>query len=392
MCHEIVLGVIRNQILLDWLIEQITHRNRQRPSLRILLQTAFYQIFILDRIPDHAVVHETVSLARNLGFSRQAGFVNAVLRNSLRNRDQLRNEIESMKKNRAFIVFSHPEWLQQRWKKRFGSESCLELMEWNNRIPPVYVRVNSSDSHKSPLPAAWEKQGIEFKAFDLPWLRDPLFYEIRFNGPIQQQQGFEEGGFYIQDPSASSAVELLNPQKGGSYLDFCAAPGGKTTLIAQWIQNHGEVVACEFSETRLNRLRENVDRMQSSNVEVYLLADWERQHKSSSGGRFDGVLVDVPCSNTGVMRRRIDVRHRLNEEFFSTLPDMQLKILKSAANYVKKGGTLVYSTCSVESEENREVVDRFLKEHSQFEIKAERTILPQVDKMDGAYAAALIHR
>ena len=191
--------------------------------------------------------------------------------------------------------------------------------------------------------------------------------------------------FYVQDPSTLLAVQELNPQPGETVLDLCAAPGGKTTFIAQQMQNRGRIVAADVSEDRLNLIKENCVRLGVTCVETILLSTLNSQPSTS----YDRILVDAPCSNTGVMRRRVDLRWRVRPEEIERLRKTQLEILGQAASRLRPGGVLVYSTCSLEPEENQEVVKQFLSEHAEFKLRSERELLPIVDGVDGAYVARL---
>ena len=201
--------------------------------------------------------------------------------------------------------------------------------------------------------------------------------------PVSQLESFQNGGFYIQDPSTLHAVEALNPQPGENILDACAAPGGKTTYIAQLMENTGTITAHDPSEKRRARLQENCRRMGATNV--HLTGDLD----SLENERFDRILADVPCSNTGVMRRRVDLRWRLTSDEIERLIEKQLEILRRLTTLLKPGGTLVYSTCSIEEDENERLIERFLNDHPNFQSTAQRSITPFTDQTDGAFYAIL---
>jgi 16S rRNA (cytosine967-C5)-methyltransferase len=204
---------------------------------------------------------------------------------------------------------------------------------------------------------------------------------------FSQLASFQDGWFYVQDPSTLLASQELDPQPGENVLDLCAAPGGKTTLLAQRMQNCGCILAQDIHPDRLQLVRDNCARLGVTNVESRLVSDSDA---ATARHKFDRVLVDAPCSNTGVMRRRVDLRWRLRPEEIQRLSADQLELLRRAAGQLKPGGTLVYSTCSLEPEENQAVVEKFLAEHCEFRLDRERTLLPFVDGVDGAYVARLI--
>jgi 16S rRNA (cytosine967-C5)-methyltransferase len=210
-------------------------------------------------------------------------------------------------------------------------------------------------------------------------------FRIRPEGSPAALPSFQEGKFYIQDPSTIASVQELDPRPGENILDFCAAPGGKTTAIAQRMQDSGAILATDIDNSRLDRLRENAERLGLDSIQPKSL----HQVDLKSAGPFDRILVDAPCSNTGVMRRRVDVRWRLNARELPVLARTQFDLLKRAAPLLKPGGVLVYSTCSIESEENEDVITAFLHKHRDFKQEATRTLTPMQDKVDGAFVARL---
>jgi 16S rRNA (cytosine967-C5)-methyltransferase len=409
LCQEITYGVVRWQATLDWLIARKTSGREQKPALQNLLRLGLYQIFWLDRIPDHAAVHETVELAKQNGFGSQAGFVNAVLRGYLREQDETRKLLAGLKISQPALGWSHPEWLVARWQQRWGIEKTASLLEWNNTPPKTFARVNTlkfrrDELHESQtsgiksgtritrpsefkdvgdLLTRWREENVEYDFVRRDWLEENLVFELKSHPPLNSLASFRDGWFYIQDSSTLLAVCKLGPQPGETILDFCAAPGGKTTFIAQLMNNQGRIIAHDVSEERLKWIQENCARLGVTCVETILPSTLNLQ--PSTG--FDRVLVDAPCSNTGVMRRRVDLRWRIQPEEIERLRAAQLDLLKQAATQLKPGGALVYSTCSLEPEENQEVVKQFLSEHAGFKLKGERELLPFIDGVDGAYVA-----
>jgi 16S rRNA (cytosine967-C5)-methyltransferase len=412
LCQEIVYGIVRWQATLDWLIARKTDGREQKPALQNLLRLGLYQIFQLDRIPDHAAVHETVELAKQNGFGTQAGFVNAILRGYLREHDETKKLLAGLKISQPVLGWSHPEWLVARWQKRWGAERTAQLLEWNNTPPKTFARVNTLKFGRagSPLPAEhpqvengahgvtrptfenagdlltrWRDEGVEYDFVRRDWLEENLVFEMKSHPPLSSLASFRDGWFYIQDPGTLLAACQLGPQPGETILDFCAAPGGKTSFIAQLMNNQGRVVAQDVSEERLKWIQENCARLGATCVEPVLPSTLNSQ--PSTG--FDRILVDAPCSNTGVMRRRVDLRWRIQPSEIERLRSAQLDLLKQAATQVKPGGILVYSTCSLEPEENGEVVKQLLSDHAAFKLESERELLPFVDNVDGAYVAQL---
>jgi 16S rRNA (cytosine967-C5)-methyltransferase len=387
LCQEIVYGIVRWQAALDWLILRKTNGREQKPALQNLLRLGLYQIFWLDRIPDHAAVHETVELAKQSGFGPQAGFVNAVLRGYLREADETKKLLADLKTSNPAIGHSHPQWLVEKWQKQFGEEKTRQLLEWNNTPPRTFARVNTLKVDAGKLVERWRDENVDYDFVRRGWLEDNLVFELKSHPSFNSLASFHDGWFYIQDPSTLLAVRALDPQPGETILDLCAAPGGKTTFIAQLINNQGRIVAQDVSEDRLKLIRENCARLGVTCVNALLSSTLNSE--LSTG--FDRILVDAPCSNTGVMRRRVDLRWRISPEEISRLQQTQINLLTLAATKLKPGGVLVYSTCSLEPEENSQVVKQFFAEHTGFKLETERQLLPFTDHMDGAYVARLKH-
>jgi 16S rRNA (cytosine967-C5)-methyltransferase len=355
-----------------------TADREQNASLRILLHLGLYQLFWLQRIPDHAAVHETVELAKRLGFGQQAGFLNAILRGYIRQREQTKQTLETLKKTDSAAGFSHPAWLVARWQARWGEARTAQLLTWNNRPPPMYARLNELKTDATRLTARWQQEGVEFAPREWDWTGPNSVFELLNHPPLTALGSFQDGWFYVQDPSTLLAVRQLDPQPGESILDLCAAPGGKTCHIAQRMGNRGRIVARDNQPERLKLLEENSRRLGASCIEI-----------SAAPGAFDRILIDAPCSNTGVMRRRVDLRWRIQPKEIERLSKAQSSLLSQAASELKSCGAMVYSTCSLETEENEKVVRNFLEKHPSFKLESERQLLPFIEEVDGAYVAVL---
>jgi 16S rRNA (cytosine967-C5)-methyltransferase len=382
LCQELVYGVVRWQATLDWLITCKTGGRAQKPGLHDLLRLGLYQIFFLDRIPDHAAVHETVEIAKRRGFGPQAGFLNAVLRGYLREHDQTQKLLTDLKLSQPASGWSHPEWLVARWQKRWGDERTRQLLEWNNTPPKTFARINTLRADPGKLLSQWRDENVEYDFVRRDWFEENLVFELKSHPPLAALPSFQQGRFYVQDPSTLLAVRELDPQPGEAILDFCAAPGGKTTFIAQTMNNQGRIVAHDRSVDGVKLIRENGARLGVTNVEAVSTCAFQPS-------TFDRVLVDAPCSNTGVMRRRVDLCWRITPEEIQRLQAIQLNLLQQAAKAVKPSGVLVYSTCSLEPEENAGVVKDFLNENKAFKRERERELLPFVDGVDGAFVARI---
>jgi 16S rRNA (cytosine967-C5)-methyltransferase len=387
LAQELVYGVMRQRSTLDWMIHRRTNGRPQLPALQDLLRLGLYQLFFLDRVPAHAAVHETVELAREAGFPQQSGFVNAVLRGCDRDRQPLQMEIERLKEADPAIAWSHPAWLVERWQGRFGKAGLRKMLEWDNSPPPTFVRVNTLRTTPEQLNERWATEGVIAGAVDHDWIPAGHVYHLQSHPPLAGLGSFLEGGFYVQDPSTLLAVRELDPQPGEAILDFCAAPGGKTAHIAQCLGNHGRVVAHDNSSTRLRLVSENCARLGVTCVETI-------SPPASPGqpGTFDRVLLDAPCSNTGVLRRRLELRWRIRPEEIGRLAETQCRLLERVGTLVRPGGVLVYSTCSLESEENDAVVAAFSGPGSAFDLVRQRHLDPVRNRVDGAFVAVLRRR
>lgn len=384
LLQELVYGVVRWQAPLDWLIARKTGGRPQKPGLQILLRMALYQIFWLTRIPDHAAVNETVELAKREGFGAQSGFVNAVLRGYLRERDATEKLLSQAKQTDPALGCSHPQWLVERWEKRLGREPLLRLLEWNNTPPQTFARVNSLRAEPNQLREQWAREKVEAKLVPVDWARETLVYELQSFPPLPTLPSFTSGQFYVQDPSTLLAVAELDPQPGETILDLCAAPGGKTTYIAERMKNQGTIIANDPAPDRLKLVAENCARLGVTSVQLVSTLDAQPSLIA------DRVLIDAPCSNTGVMRRRVDLRWRIREPEIKRLRATQLQLLTDAVARLKPGGTLVYSTCSLEPEENSELVREFLALHPFMHLQRERSLTPWENGVDGAYVARLV--
>ncbi|MBN8246370.1 MAG: 16S rRNA (cytosine(967)-C(5))-methyltransferase RsmB [Verrucomicrobia bacterium] len=385
LAQELVLGVLRWRDALDWLIARRSGGRPQEPVVREALRLAFYQVFWLDRIPDHAAVHDAVQSCRDAGRSRQSGFVNAVLRGSLREREAVRSLLTDLRHSDPATGWSHPAWLVDRWRTALGPEQLQRLLAWNNTPPGVSVRVNALKTTPDALAARWAGEGVSAAPRSVEWAPFAAVFDLLGHPPLATLPSFRDGGFYVQDPSTLLSVALLEPRSGERLLDACAAPGGKTTLIAQLQAGSGVLVAEDAAASRLDLLRENCERLGADRVEIGLPSE-------SREAEFDGILVDAPCSNTGVLRRRVESRWRLSAAELPLLAERQLALLRAAGARLRAGGRMVYSTCSLEPEENRAVVDRFLSGTPEFVLETDRQLHPVSDGVDGAYAARLRKR
>jgi len=383
---ELVYGVVRHQRALEHLLAPAV-RTAPDPLTGALLLTGAYQIFYMDGIPPHAIVSETVAAARAVGLdARRAGFVNAVLRTLLRRRAALQAHLAAAP---LAVRESHPDLLIARWSRCYGPATAEALAAWNNTRPPVAIRVNTlhvtSDALRGQLAAA----GIDLPPHPDDW--PAAFILLPPGTRIETLPGYADGLFHVQDPATDEAVRLLDAQPGEHILDACAAPGGKTLALAAALGDRGRITALDASAARLVRLRENIARARVPRVTVVRCAADapEKLPATIRRTQFDRILLDVPCTNTGVLRRRPDARWRFSTDSLRQACELQARLLETAAPLLRSGGRLVYSTCSLEPEENADQIDRFLERHPTFRLADHTFRLPPAGGTDGAYAAAL---
>src|SRR5215475_1384720 len=368
---ELFYGVLRNLTLLDFWIGCL-RASRIESSVRDILRLGLYQIFLL-KTPEHAAVNESVAIASK----KQRSIVNAVLRTATRERSEL---LAKANVQPLFVRTSHPQFLVKRWEQHFGAGHTAELCEWNNRPASIYGRIN-----RLKIDA---ERFLELYPNSRPLIGNPDFVELS----ALPTAALNSGHCNIQDPSTAIACQLLDPKPGEKILDACAAPGGKTTYLAELMRNQGVIVACDRDGERLEILKGNVSRLGATIVRA-VGHDWGRNDLPKeilSIAPFDRILLDAPCTNTGVMRRRVDVRWRLRPEDFSRMQRLQLAILRGLVPLLKPAGVLVYSTCSLEPEENEQVVLRRLGGPVALRLIEEKRSFPFRDGFDGAFAAKFV--
>lgn len=364
LLQAIVYDTLRHMSWLDH-IRKTLRPGKLEEKMRWLVLMGLCQLFVL-RQAEHAAVGETVRLAPQ----RVRGVVNGMLRNAARRKAEFDAEHETLP---LAVRFSTPSWLVKRWLREFGEADTRAMLEWNSLTPPVYARLNPLNP-PAEIPECWEP---------LPAL--PLWY--RLHGPLPLE-ALRAGQLYVTDPSTRYCVKLLAPQPGERVLDACAAPGGKSAAMLAATGGDLHLLATDVEEFRLAPLRENLLRAGGRDVQV-AQHDWTQPCPAEWGGAFDAVLLDVPCSNSGVLQRRVDARWRLSAGEITRLASLQLQILEQACAAVRPGGRLVYSTCSIDREEDRAVVDAFLSTHKDFTFVEEYLALPHREQADGAYAALL---
>lgn len=411
---DLVLGVIRNRALLDAVLTAVADLKPSfvEKDLMTLLRLGAYELLFCPDTADYAIVSETTSLAGKQ--ARRRGFVNAVLRRLQRlieNRKAPEDgsdpcrwiptksgtgclmkkpilpDPNSQRVDYCSLAFSIPKWLTERWLQIYGSDQMASICRASNRIPSIILQPNTL---KTTAPRLAEL--LKSEAVHAELNAEQTMLRIHTHRYLPELWTFQKGYFFVQDPTAAKAASLLPVQPGATVLDFCAAPGGKTLQLAMKMNNQGRILAVDADSRRLQKVEENCRRLEMTCVQCVR----PDQIKEALGAKnkVSAVLVDVPCTNTGVMARRVEVRWRLRPESIPPLVQTQKELLEQAAGFVRKHGALVYSTCSILPEENHLVVQDFLQHHPSFHLEQEELTLPSCGRegvfaCDGGYAALL---
>ena len=378
---EAVYGCIKRWRSLTWIMRKCVTGKSQPEAIPYLL-VGLYQIIFMDDVAEYAAVNETVEASKRKLSQGGSGFVNAVLRRALREKQQILKELKAQP---LAIRESYPDLLVDRWKSQFTTGRTVKLCKWNNGSPDVVLCINLARTTIEAYSAMLTEKGLE--AVPHPFESRSCIIVPR-GISVPELPGFADGLFSIQDPSMLTPVKLLAPQPGDSVLDACAAPGGKTMLIAEKLGDTGSLTAMDYREDRLGELKENLSRMKFEGAKV-IAGDAASPTDVLGTMKFDRILADVPCSNTGVLRRRADARWRFNIERFESLRKTQRAILKGLGPMLKPGGTLVYSTCSLEGEEGAVLIRGWMQAHPEFVLDHEISVFPPDTGTDGLYAAAL---
>jgi len=359
---ELVQGTVKYRLYLDWIIDQLVQKPGQlKPGPRNMLRMGFYQLCFMDKIPARAATFETVSLAKRRFHSGVASLINGVLRSWLRDPEKVRWPDEMTEPAQYLSVTrSHPLWMVEDWLQRYGYEQTRFLCEYNNQPPELWLRTNTLRTDRPSLIEALTAQGCQVR----PGQYAPESLELLAGPAIRELAAFQNGWFTIQDESSMLAAHGLAPQPGEQVLDTCAAPGGKTTHMAQLMQDQGRILAWDLHPHRVELIRENSRRLGIHMIDAR--AQDVMQARVSDEGTFQKILVDAPCSGLGVLRRRSDARWRKTPEEIRQLASIQKDMLKHALEFLAPGGRLLYSTCTIQPEENQLVVESVLKENIGF--------------------------
>lgn len=363
-CTTLFYGVLERRITLDLLLQHYCRQPLKKlmPQVREILHIAVYQILYMESVPSAAAVNESVELSRTMKCGHASGFLNGVLRAFLRDGGNLESILPSRAEKPVeylSLFYSVPQWLVKLWRDDYGEEQCEGILAASVNRAPLYLRVNSTKNTPEALAVALRKKGMEVV------VREEIgnCLEVEKTGEIDYPVLFKRGHFTVQDISSQLCVQAAEAAAGMRCLDVCAAPGGKSFTLAQEMNDEGELVALDLHEFKTGLIREGAKRL---GLKCIKTAAGDACEYNEALGEFDRVLCDVPCSGLGIIRRKPEIRYK-NPEELAGLPEIQYKILETSSKYVKVGGKLLYSTCTLRRAENEAVVERFLAGHPEFE-------------------------
>ncbi len=395
LCSRLILGVLQNAALCDFYIDSFSGGKKLEPKVRDILRLGVYQLLFLDKIPARAAVNETVALCAASDLKRASGLINAVLRRVAENREHLPEIPGEGTPEHLSVKYSLSQWLAERLIDERGYAFAEAFFAANQEPPPSDIQINTLKVGTEDYLRALERRDIEYTRCPFPE------NSAKLEGcNISSLPGYEDGLFYVQDNAARISVEIADVKSGARVLDACAAPGGKSLAAAIKMENRGEIVSCDIHEKKLRLIRENAERL---GIEIITaVCNDARIPREEYLKKFDTVIADVPCSGIGVIRKKPEIRAKKEDEIRG-LPDIQLAILRQLAEYVRPGGTLLYSTCTVLKEENEGVTERFLSENADFSLcpftvgpiqsdSGMYTFWSHIDGTDGFFAAKLIRK
>ncbi len=375
---EIVHGVLRWQSKLDWVLNGFFHGNfaKAEVTVRNTLRAALYQILFLDKVPDHAAVNEAVEFMKRIRSDKAAGLVNGVLRNIIRNKEGIHYpDVQNDAALYLSTMYSFPLWMVKRWMNRFGFYETEKLLEAQNQKPGLTLRVNTLKTSVEDFMKMFDLQNISYDRSGLL----PSFLRTSNLTNISNSEIFRRGFFTVQDESAGLAATLLNVRPGERVIDLCSAPGGKTTFFGETMKNEGTIIAVDKYQTRLNLVKATCERLGITNVHCVAEDATEFQTEPA-----DKILIDAPCSGLGVLSKKPDIKIKREMRDINEVVKIQLHLLNNAASILKQGGAIVYSTCTIEPEENFGVVRQFLQTHPEFSVDhASQYITEQLISADG---------
>ncbi len=403
---EIVYGTLKNLIFIDWILDQFikSNKNKIKPVIEDLLRCGTYQIMFLDRVPDSAVCNESSELGRKYGHEGIVKFVNGILRNISRNKDKIKYPDKDAERSKYLsVTYSYPIWIIDKWTSEYGESFCEELLMAGNETADLCVRINYIKIKKEKLMDILEKEDISVEGGR--YVEEAIY--LKGISALEERKSFASGYYQVQDESSMLVAHILNPKPDDLIIDVCSAPGGKSTHIAEIMENQGSVISRDIHPHKMQLIERNAKRLGINIIksEVYDALKLDK----TLVGKADKVLVDAPCSGLGIVRRKPDLKYNNSPGTLEDLEKMQLEILKVSSEYVKKGGVLVYSTCTINNNENIHVVEKFLDLNKEFFLEDIEDFIPptlhgetsklgyiqlfpNVHKIDGFFIARLKRR
>jgi len=377
--REYVQNILRKRSYLDFIIGEFSSitLDEMKSSLKNILRLGLYEMLFMDGTPDYAAINEAVEIAKLKLGSKAGDLVNAILRNIQRDIDNLPKPAFKDRTKLIATTFSHPEWMVKRWVKRFGEREAFQLMQANNQRPNYYVRANNLRTKTENFKLRMEKLDIEFEESD--WL--PGYFRVDSVAPFISKDLLKKGICLVQDIAAGFAPTIVEPEPGETIYDLCAAPGTKSIVMSDMMNAEGSIVAVDINPNRLELLAESALNYLAENIKIRQDDVRELNLKLA-----DGVLLDAPCTGTGVLSKRADLRWKRTEEELENSVKLQEELLDEAANHVKRGGRLVYSTCSLEPEENWEQIQKFLEKYDNYELEKLDEFLPEEVLVEDGFA------
>ena len=376
-------GTLERMIELDYIINQFskTKVNKMKPVIRTIIRSAVYQLKYMDSVPDSAVCNEAVKLAGKRGFSGLKGFVNGVLRNISRNLDNVKYPDKSDTVKWLSVIYSMPEWIITEWLKNYDREMVEKMLQAFLAERPTTIRCNLSQIIREELAEELKKEGVKVRLCDT--VDSALF--ISGYDYLGALESFRAGHFQVQDISSMEVAEWAAPKEDEYIIDVCAAPGGKSLHLADKLAGKGHVEARDLTPYKVDLIRDNIARMGIDNIEA--VCQDATVYDEASEKKADILIADLPCSGLGVLGKKTDLKYKMNPDTQEELVHLQRKILSVVHRYVKSGGKLLYSTCTIHRAENQENAAWFAEQYPEFELVRERQFLPGVDDSDGFYIA-----
>jgi 16S rRNA (cytosine967-C5)-methyltransferase len=368
--REYVQNILRRRSYLDFVINEFSSIQVQemKPLLKNVLRLGLYELLFMSGTPDYASINEAVDIAKYSLGSKSGDLVNAILRNIQRDINDLPKPAFKDRTKLVATTFSHPEWMVKRWVKRFGEREAFQLMQANNSRPHYYVRVNNLRTKTKHFRLRMEKLDIDYKESD--WL--PGYFMVDSVAPLISKDLLKKGICLVQDIAAGFAPTIVEPQPGETIFDLCAAPGTKSIVMSDMMNGEGTIVAVDINPDRLELLAQSAMDYQAENIKIRRADARDLDFKLA-----DGILLDAPCTGTGVLSKRADLRWKRTPEHLDNAVELQKELLDEAANHITRGGRLVYSTCSIEPEENWEQIEAFLERYDNFEPEPLDEFLPE---------------